>query len=334
MSKYLAAYADPQGPGDARPTALDIVRDNDMEGKLTGKVAVITGVSSGIGLETARALGVTGATLYLTARDLNKTKQAVEAFMDPSRMELIEMDQSSLESVRTAAKAILAKTDKVHILINNAGVMVIPTLEKSKDGHELQFATNHLSHFLFFNLLKPAMLNAINDDFPPRVINVASGGHRVQGLNDSDNYDWQKGNYHPFMAYAQSKTANILMANEIDRRYGPRGLHASSLHPGIVYTELGRHMSEETLQGMVSNPHVLKVLKNPDQGATTTVWATLSKEWEGKGGRYLIDCKEAEKGPDDGDDKSDTYTSHTYDPKEEARLWKDSLRMVGLSEDE
>lgn len=334
MSQYTAAFADPKGPGDARPTALDIVKDNGMEGKLSGKVAIITGVSAGLGIETTRALAATGVTLYLTARDVAKAKKALGDVLEPNRMEIVQMDQSSLDSVRSAAKAILAKTNKVNILINNAGVMAVPTLEMTQDGHELQFATNHLSHFLFFNLLKPAMLNAATTDFPSRVINLSASGHRIQGINDSQNYNFQKGGYHPWGAYAQSKTANIYMANEIERRYGPRGLHATSLHPGIIATGIGQYLPPEMVQAMVENPFVMKILKNPEQGAATTLWATLAREWEGKGGRYLVDCAEAEPGPDDGENTAQTYVSHTYSPKEEARLWKDSLALVGLPEDD
>jgi NAD(P)-dependent dehydrogenase (short-subunit alcohol dehydrogenase family) len=330
MSRYAAVHATPQGPGDARPTALQVVGDEAMEAKLKGKVIVITGVSSGIGIETVRALSVTGATLYLTARNLVKAKDALAGFFEPDRMELVEMDQGSLHSVRSAAQAILSKTQKVNILINNAGIMAVPELQYTKDGFELQFGTNYLSHFLFFQLLKPALLAASTPDFQSRVVVVSSTAHRVHGINDSDNYNFEKGGYSPWVAYGQSKTATIYMANEIERRYGSRGLHAMSLHPGGINTGISRHMSRDELEGYSKDENLWKTMKSPEQGAATTVWAAIGRELEGKGGKYLLDCAEAERGPDNGDFRSPTYCSHTYDEEAEGRLWKDSLRLVDL----
>jgi NAD(P)-dependent dehydrogenase (short-subunit alcohol dehydrogenase family) len=333
MSQYAEAYANPNGPGDARPTAFQIVKDNDMEGKLKGKVAVITGVSAGLGIETAKAMAATGIRLYLTARDLGKARTALGDNFKPDQMELVHMDQSSFDNVRQAAKTILAKTDKVNILIANAGVMAIQNMEMTPDGHEKQWQTNHLSHFLFFELLKPAMLAAASPEFSSRVTMLSASGHRIQGINDSDNYNWEKGGYQPWPAYAQTKTANIYMANEIERRYGNKNLHASSLHPGIIMTAIGQHLAEENVQQLTGNPVVVQISQNPEQGGATTVWATIAKEWEGKGGKYLINCAETPEGPSDGDMLSLAYTGHTYSPKDEARLWKDSLALVGLKDD-
>ncbi|KAJ4258971.1 hypothetical protein NW762_008059 [Fusarium torreyae] len=212
--------------------------------KRQGRVFVITGTSSGIGIETVRAIAATGATLYLTARDLDKAKSALESIFDPSRMELFQMDQDSLASVRAAAAAILKKTSKIHCLINNAGIMAIPDLRFTVDGYELQFGTNHLSHFLLFQLLKPALFAAATPELPSRVVNLSSSSHNIHGINDSDGYSFQRGDYDPGMAYGQSKTANIYMANEIERRYGAEHLHATSVHPGIVATGLTRHMQD------------------------------------------------------------------------------------------
>ncbi|KAF7563686.1 hypothetical protein G7046_g468 [Stylonectria norvegica] len=296
MSRYAKVHVDPQGPGDSRPTALQIVKDSNMEGGLVGKSVVITGVSSGIGIETVRALAATGATLYLTARDLVKAKAALEGILEPSRMELVRMDQGSLDSVRNAAKIILAKTSTINLLICNAGVMAVQELQLTQDGHELQFGTNHLSHFLFFSLLKPALLAASSPELLSRVVVVSSSGHRIHGINDTTNYNFQQGGYHSWVSYAQSKTANIYMANEIDRRYGSRGLHATSIHPGVVATGIGQHLPSEELAGMLKDERLLKELKSPEQGAATTVCAAIGKEWEGQGGKYLLDCAEAERG--------------------------------------
>ncbi|KPM38319.1 hypothetical protein AK830_g8246 [Neonectria ditissima] len=331
MSRYAAAHADPQGPGDARPTALQIIEDEAAEGKLVGKVIVITGVSSGLGIETARALSRTGATLYLTARDLAKAKSALADFFDPSRMFLVKMDQSSLDSVRSAAKEILSKTDKINILINNAGVMAVQNLEFTQDGHELQFGTNHLSHFLFFELLKPALLAAATSESSSRVVNVSSSGHMISGLNASDNYNFQHGGYSPWTAYGQSKTANIYMANEIERRYGSRGIHATSLHPGGIMTPLARHLPEGVADAMAADPSMGKKMKSPEQGAATTVWAAVAKKWGNEGGKYLADCDETELSKDETAQFATGHAKHAYDAESEGRLWEDSLKLVGLA---
>lgn len=332
MSRYAAAHTDPQGPGDARPTAIQIIKDEEMEGKLSAKTVVITGTSSGIGIETARALSLTGAKLFLTARNIVKAKEALADLFDPSRMELIEMDQTSLQSVRTAAKSILAKTQSINILINNAGIMAIQDLEYTKDGHELQFGVNHLSHFLFFELLKPALLAGATPELHSRVVVVSSTAHLISGINASRDYNFEKGGYKPWAAYGQSKTAQIYMANEIERRYGPVGLHALSLHPGTIQTNLTRHMPGAELDGYTSNSNVRKVSKSPSQGAATTVWAAVSKDWEGKGGRYLADVAEAKVWEDEGDALlSANHAKHAYSPELEGRLWKDSLKIVKLA---
>jgi len=164
---------------------------------------------------------------------------------------------------------------------------------------------------------------------------VSASAHRTHGINPSDNYyNFQKGGYDPWVAYAQSKTANVYMANEIERRYGSHGLHATSLHPGIIATGLGKYLPTDQIEAMLQDQTLLRILKSPEQGAATTLWAAIGKEWEGKGGKYLSDCTEAERGADDGDRGGGTYVSHTYHPEDEARLWQDSLNMVGLSGEE
>ncbi|KAF5668650.1 reductase [Fusarium heterosporum] len=332
MSCYTAAHIEPKGPGDARPTALQIVQDEGAHDQLQGHVIVITGTSSGIGIETVRALAATGATLYLTARDLNKATTALDGIFDPSRMELFQMDQESLSSVRAAATAILSKTSKIHALINNAGIMGIPDLRFTADGHELQFGTNHLSHFLLFKLLEPALLASASTALPSRVVNLSSSGHNLHGINSSDNYAFERGDYDGNAAYGQSKTANIYMANEIERRYGARHLHATSVHPGIIATGLTRHMPPDAFKGM---DHLWPLMKSPEQGAATTVWAAVGKLWENQGGKYLVDCAVADPGSG-GEDKmiTSTYADYAYDAEKEGRLWADSLKLVGLEAEE
>lgn len=334
MGSYTAAHANPQGAGDTRPTALQIVRDEGVEGKLGGRVIVITGATSGIGLETARALSVTGATLYLTARNLKMAETALAGVVDAARVSLVEMDNNSFASIRAAAAIILKKSNnKVNILINNAGVMGIQDLKLTEDGQEVHFATNYFSQFLLFQLLKPAMLASATREYHSRVVNVSSSAHRAGTLPDSDNYNFEKGGYSYEAAYANSKLASVYLANEIDRRYGSKGLHATSLHPGGIATNISRHLSPEFKAFFTSNEALLKIFKSAEQGAATTVIAAVGREWENKGGKYLEDCEEAQQGKDDGNIFGAGYVSRTFDQKNEERLWKDSLKIVGVSTD-
>ena len=334
MSRYAASHVEPQGPGDARPTALQIIRDENLEGKLGGKVMVITGASSGIGIETARALSATGATLFLSVRDLKAAETTLAGILEPGRVSLVEMDNNSFASIKAAADTILSRSaSRIHILVNNAGVLGIPELRLTEDGHEIHFATNYLSHFLLFQLLKSTMIASATSDFHSRVVNVGSSGHRAYALNESDNYSFQKGNYNPLAAYAQSKTAELYMTNELDRRYGDKGLHATCVHPGGIETRISRHFGPKFVEQLMSDEGLVKTFKSPEQGAATTVIAAVGKEWENKGGKYIEDCAESLRGKDDHDSFGYGWVSHTYDRKTEGRLWKDSLNMVGISDD-
>jgi NAD(P)-dependent dehydrogenase (short-subunit alcohol dehydrogenase family) len=334
MSRYAEAHSNPAGPGDARPTALQVIKDEAVEGKLAGKVIVITGTSSGIGIETARALSLTGARLLLTARDLDKAKSALDGILEQERVELVEMDNTSLSSVRAAAKAILQKSNgQVNILVNNAGIMALPKLEHTKDGFEMQFGVNHLAHFLLFELLKPALLASASPGFSSRVVNVSSSAHHVASINESGNYNFEKAEYNDWVSYGQSKTANIYMANEIERRYGSRGLHATSVHPGMIATGLMQHMDPAMVEAFKKDEEAFKLMKSPEQGAATTVWAAIGQEWEKKGGEYLAECGKTTRGNDNHEIAGVGFAGHAYDAEKEARLWKDSLKMVGLADD-
>jgi NAD(P)-dependent dehydrogenase (short-subunit alcohol dehydrogenase family) len=331
MSRYTALHTDPQGPGDSRPTALQIIQDEGLENKLVSKVIVITGASGGIGAETARALFATGATLFLTGRDMKKAESNLSEILGSGRVSLFEMDTSSFSSVRATAAKILEKSNnQVNILINNAGIMGIAELELTEEGYETHFATNHLGHFLLFQLLKPALLQSSTPQFHSRVVNVASSTHRtVQNLCGSDNYNFEKGDYMHPIAYANSKLANVYMANELDRRYGSQGIRATSVHPGEIASDLLRNLGGQlVVDQILSNKELVKGFKSPAQGAATTVLAAVGKEWENKGGRYLESCGEAVRGKDDGQMMTPGWVSHTYDPTTEHRLWEDSLQMI------
>jgi NAD(P)-dependent dehydrogenase (short-subunit alcohol dehydrogenase family) len=329
-SKYAAAHESPNGPGDARPTALQIIKDEQLEGGLAGKVILITGCSSGIGIETARALWHTGATLYLTARDLKKAKTALGDLVEQPRVHLLQLDLNSLASVRACAAEFQSKSKTLNILIANAGVMACPE-GRTADGFETQFGTNHLAHFLLFSLLKPVLLASSTPEFNSRVIIVSSSAHRYTKVHfDNINLD---GEYEPWTAYGQSKIANLWTANEIDRRYGSQCLHAYSLHPGGIATGLMQHVSGDELAQWAKNEVLAKYWKSPEQGAATTVWAAVAKELEGKGGKFLDDCQVAKPHDPKSGQFGPGYADWAYDPENEAKLWAKSLELLGLKDE-
>lgn len=339
MSSYAKAHSNPQGPGDARPTALQIVKDNDLVGKFEGKVALITGVSSGIGIETARALKATGMHIFGAVRNIQKAQAALKDDLEPGRLELLELDMNSLASVRACADDFLSKTDQLNLLITNAGIMMTPE-GKTADGFELQFGTNHLAHFLLFQLLKPTLLASATPDFGSRVVCLSSVGHRggAFDFSSSDEINFVNKPYDPVAAYGQSKLASLYMVNEIDRRYGTSNLHAFSVMPGGIWTGLQASLSEAVVSAWQSDADFQKAFKSPEQGAATTVWAAIAKELEGKGGKYLEDCAVAGPAPaPTGDPTVDMgapgYAEWAFDEAKERALWKISCEMVGIHED-
>src|ERR1700712_1966197 len=199
MSPYAAAHSSPSGPGDSRPTALQIIEDEGLEGQLVGKVILVTGCSSGIGIETVRALHATGATIFATVRDLAKGQTVVNQILasEPNNkapIHLIKMELDSFDAINASAKEVLQKTTTLNILINNAGVMHTPE-GRTKDGFETQFGTNHLGHFLLFQLLKSTLLASSTPPFPSRVVSVASFGHRASPIRFDDiNFEKEKYN--------------------------------------------------------------------------------------------------------------------------------------------
>jgi NAD(P)-dependent dehydrogenase (short-subunit alcohol dehydrogenase family) len=320
------------GPGDQRPTAERVVRDQKLVGALSGKNMLITGCSSGIGVETARALYLTGASIWITARDMAKGNAvAKELSTEPSRpVKVIEMSLDSFASIKKGAADFLSQTSTLNVLVNNAGVMACPE-GKTVDGFETQFGTNHLGHFLLFTLLKPALLAAATPEHPSRIISVSSTGHRNPKALDFENLDFSKSPYHPVMAYGNSKLANIYFANELTRRFQNQNLIALSLHPGSIKTPLARHMESSPMYAQVmANPEYIKQAKNAEQGAATTVWAAVGKEWAHRGGVYLEDVGEA--GPDQGEGPlwRTGYSAVAYKPEDEKKLWELSEKLCGV----
>ena len=195
--RYNPVHASPSGPGDARPTALQIVHDNNLVGGLQGKIVLLTGGSNGIGVEEVRALAMTGATVIFTSRDLPKgekvkndiLKQWNEASVNP-RIEVLKMDLKSLKSVREAAEAFKKRFEGLNVLVNNAGIALTPH-ELTEDGYEQQFGVNHLAHFYLFQLLKPLLLQSSTPSFNSRVISVASAIHQMGSVKVGD-YNLEK----------------------------------------------------------------------------------------------------------------------------------------------
>ncbi|KAI0150729.1 short chain dehydrogenase [Xylariaceae sp. FL1272] len=328
MSRYVSTHENPAGPGDARPTALQVIKDEGLEGALTDKVFLLTGCSSGIGIETGRALAATGAKVFLTARSLEKAKAACASYLEPGRVELIELDTSDLASVRSAAAEFLRRSSTLNGLICNAGVMAIPTREQTVDGFEMQLGTNYLGHYLLFDLLKDALLKGSTPEFSSRVVNVSSSGHHMSEIIYDDFQLEQPDAYAAWKAYGQSKLAMIYMANYIDRNFGSQGLHALSLMPGGIMTGLQKHVSEETRNSWKTDA-MNKFMKSPEQGAATTIVAALAKEWEGKGGKYLEDCRVGT--PEPFVQLAMGVAPYAYDERKENRLWELTRKTLNLA---
>lgn len=189
-AKYRDAYANPKGAGDARPTAQDIIDQEDLRGKWTDKVVMITGASAGIGVETARAMATTGARIYLPVRSPGKAQEALRDLIETDQVKLLEVNLGSFDSVRKAAAAFLSKEKVLHVLIENAGIMAPPE-GRTKDGFETQFGVNHLSHFFLLNLLKDALIAGSTPEFNSRVVILSSSAHHTSSVR-FDNYNFDR----------------------------------------------------------------------------------------------------------------------------------------------
>ncbi len=306
--------------------SFDSTTSDVLEGvDLSGRRALVTGASGGLGEETARALAACGAHVVMTARDVTKGERAAEGIRastgNPS-VEVDELELDSLASVRSFVKRFLSKYDALHLLINNAGVMMCP-FSRTRDGFEMQFGTNHLGHFLLTCLLAPALVRGA----PARVVNVSSGGHRRAPLNfDDPNFETTV--YDKMVAYGQSKTANVLFSVGLDRRLRDRGVRAFAIHPGAIMTELGRHLVPEDIERMRARfPGGKMVFKEVPQGAATQCYAATSPDLDGHGGLYLEDCGVAER--NDDDEKPHGVKSYALDAEAAERLWQLSEELVG-----
>ena len=308
---------------DPKSEPSDILAGKD----LTGKVAVVTGGYSGIGLETTRALAAAGAKVYVPVRNFDK---AAETLATIKRGEVIplSMDLGDFASIRRFVAEILEDETQIDLLINNAGIMACPE-SRVEGGWESQFGVNHLGHFLLTKGLLPALLAAD----APRVVCLSSIGHRRGGVN-FDDINFEKTVYEKWTAYAQAKTANALFALGLDMKYAEQGLRAFSVHPGGIMTPLQRHLDNEemiALGWLDENGNLAELaaslFKSTTQGCTTTLWAATSEQLDGKGGLYCEDCDVA----DLADENTPRYfgvAQWAVDPALAKELWELSERAT------
>jgi NAD(P)-dependent dehydrogenase (short-subunit alcohol dehydrogenase family) len=298
----------------AQSTAAEVVAGIDLSGKL----AVITGGYSGVGIETTRALVNAGASVVVPARRPDHARAELEGI---ENVEIGELQLDDQDSVRAFAERFDRPID---LLINNAGVMASP-LFRVGPGWEGQFATNHLGHFVLTNLLWPRLNESA------RVVELTSAAHRITGIR-WDDMQFERDPYDKWQAYGQSKTANSLFALQLDQLGQDQGIRAFAVHPGGIMTPLQRHLSREEMQAsgwIDEDGKVLVEFKTPEQGAATTVWAATSPQLEGMGGVYCADC-----------DIADVVESiqpggggvmvHAVDPDQAARLWEVSANLTGV----
>ncbi|MER6736695.1 SDR family NAD(P)-dependent oxidoreductase [Streptomyces puniciscabiei] len=304
----------------ATSTAEDVLQGID----LTGKLALVTGGYSGIGLETTRALTRAGAHVVVPAR---RPATAEQALSDVPGVELDELDLGDLESVRGFSERFLASGRHIDMVIDSAGIMACPETRVGP-GWEAQFATNHLGHFALVNRLWPAIAPG-----GARVVSVSSRGHHFSGIRWHDIH-WRQG-YDKWEAYGQAKTANVLFAVQLDKLGRDAGVRAFALHPGGIITPLQRHLPKEEMiergwideDGNVLNP---EGFKTPPQGAATQVWAATSPQLDGLGGVYLEDCDIAEPARE-GDAERLGVKDWAIDPEQAARLWELSAELTGVN---
>ena len=314
-------------PFGAASTTQDVLRGIDLRGKRI----LVTGVSAGLGVETARALAAHGARVVGTARDLAKaaraTAQVLDGAAEGAELELIELDLASLASVRDCADRLVDWGEAFDVIIANAGVMASPQ-GKTADGFETQFGTNHLGHFVFVNRIAALLKDG------GRLVILSSAGHRFADI-DLDDPHFERTPYAPFAAYGRSKTANILFAVEFDRRHRTRGVRAAAVHPGAVHTELSRHMDPAVLSKMFDDMQAASLAvggapftwKTIPQGAATSLWASVVAPGALIGGQYCEDCHVA--GLVEGAELRGGVRPYALDPARAQALWAKSEAMVG-----
>ena len=303
---------------------------------LRAKRILVTGVSAGLGVETARSLAAHGADVIGAARDLRKAEGATaqvkkDAAAGGGSFALIELDLGSLKSVRACADQLLAKGQFLDAIIANAGVMATP-FGHTVDGFETQFGTNHLGHFVLINRLAPLLRTG------SRVVNLSSAGHRRSNVDLTDP-GFEHASYEPFIAYGRSKTANVLFSVAFDRRHRARAIRATAVHPGVIQTELGRYMDPGAVQALLDQISKARAergegsfqWKTIPQGAATSVWAAIVAAAEDVGGRYCENCHVGQILPEGVTmpPGSEGVYAYALDPANAEALWQKSEEMVG-----
>ena len=319
-------------PFGASSTTEEILAGVDLRGKRV----LVTGVSAGLGVETARALAAHGAHVIGAARDLKKAETALEPAWVGAKngggVELLALDLASLASVRAAADKLVAAGKPLDLVINNAGVMACP-LMRTAEGFEMQFGTNHLGHFVLTNRISPLLRAGA------RVVALASMGHRYADV-DLDDPNFERTAYDPWQAYGRSKTANILFAVAFDRRHRERGVRATAVHPGGIKTELGRHLSDDDFDTLLARLNADLAakgkppfwLKTVPQGAATSVWAGVVAEADAVGGRYCENCHVTTRVTNEDIDMVDGgVRPYAVDLARAEMLWAKSEELVGES---
>ena len=284
---------------------------------LAGTSAVVTGASSGIGIETARVLASSGAAVTLAVRDTAAGQRAAAGMQGDIRVAPLDLtDRASIDAFVAAWDAPL------HVLVNNAGIMALPELTLTPAGRELQFATNHLGHFA----LALGLHDALAADGAARIVSLSSRGH-LRSPVVFDDLDFAHREYEAFRAYGQSKTANVLFAVEATRRWAQDGITANAVHPGGIDTNLARHMDPADLERLRTSGTFK--YKTVEQGAATSVLVATSPQLEGIGGRYFEDCNEGEllEG-DDVSQRTHGVAAYAVDPANAERLWELSLELI------
>ena len=319
----------------------DTTTEEVLEGvDLSGKRIVITGTSSGLGQESTRALASKGALITMVARSAAKNEAVADAVREAvpgADLETRELDLTSLASIHAFADGFLADHDRIDVLINNAGVMACP-YAKTSEGFEMQLGTNHLGHFLLSCRLAPAL---VDGDRRSRVVALSSGAHAMSDIDFEDPM-FERREYDTWLAYGQSKTANALFALELEARLNGRGVNAYAVHPGMIMTELGRHMTPEVMEQMQVHIRARAERDEPlpegggmqfksvEAGAATQVWAASAPELDNHGGAYLADCQVGVV----GDSVADAGVApHATNPETAARLWTLSEELVGYKLD-
>jgi NAD(P)-dependent dehydrogenase (short-subunit alcohol dehydrogenase family) len=310
----------------ATSTADEVLRGIN----LSGKRVLVTGVSAGLGVETARALTAHGAEVIGAARDLSKAQGATEQVRAQATrggsLHLVQLDLASLDSVRRCADSLLAAGKSFDVIIANAGVMACPK-GSTADGFETQFGTNHLGHFVLVNRIASLLRSG------SRLVNLSSAGHRYADVNLED-LNFEHSPYAEFTAYGRSKTANVLFAVEFDRRHKASGVRATAVHPGAIQTELGRYMTPQVRERLIADINANQPKGAPPfswktipQGAATSVWAACVADADSIGGRYCEDCHVAEVVSVPG--LRGGVQTYALDPQRAQALWQKSEELVG-----